>query len=119
MNFQINTLEEIKAILEGFRQESTTRQKFPKELWEAILHLTKVHSIQEIGKRLKISPSYLKRKISQSQASPTIDFQEISYPLQGGHSDSIIIELSLNSGLKAKIQGPLSCLSCLQTLFKR
>ena len=119
MNSQINSLEEIQATLELLRKESTTRQKFPKELWDAIIRLTQVHSMQEICKKLKFNPAYLKLKIRQSQASPTIDFQEISPPLHDvAHSDIITIELSLNSGLKAKIQGSLSCLSCLQSLFR-
>lgn len=118
MNSQINSLEEIHATLECLRKESTTRQKFPKELWDAIIRLTQVHSIQEICKKLRINPAYLNLKIRQSQASPTIDFQEISHPLHGAHSNTITIELSLDSGLKAKIQGPLSCLSCLHSLFR-
>lgn len=117
MDSQISSLEEIHATLERLRTEST-RKKFPKELWDAIIRLTQVHSIQEICKKLKFNPAYLKLKIRQSQDSSTIDFQEISPPLHVAHLDIISIELSLNSGLKAKIQGPLSCLSYLQSLFK-
>lgn len=118
MSPQIDSLEEIHSTLTHLRQKSTTRQKFPKELWEAIIRLIQIHPIEKICERLKISPAYLKRKIRQSQASPIIDFQEISRHLHGAHSDTIVIELSLDSGLKAKIQGPLSCLNCLHSLFR-
>ena len=118
MNSHVNSLEEIHATLELLRKESTSRQKFPKELWNAIIRLTQVHSIQEICKKLKFNPAYLKLKIRQSQESSTIDFHEVSPSLHGMHSDVITIELSLHPGLKAKIQGPLSCLSCLRSLFK-
>ena len=59
--------------------------------------------------------SYLKRKIHQSQQSSSLDFQEIS--IQNQHSDAVVIELESNSGLRANIQDPVSCLSYLQSFF--
>jgi DNA-binding transcriptional regulator YdaS (Cro superfamily) len=115
MNHQLNTLEEIHATLTSLRQQVTGRRKFPKELWSTIIRLTKTYSIAEISQRLEISPAYLKRKIHQSQPSPSLDFQEVS--IQGPNLGTVVIELDSSSGLRAKIQGPVSCLSCLQSLF--
>jgi len=118
MNPQLDTLEEIHATLIQLRQEARTQRRFPQKLWEAIIRLTQVHSIETICLHLNISPAYLKRKIRQTQESPSINFQEISHSIQGAGSDITVVELSSNSGLRARIQGPLSCLNCLHSLFR-
>ena len=115
MKSQSDSLEEIHASLTSLRQEVTGRRKFPKELWNSIIRLTKIYPVAEICRRLELSPAYLKRKINQSQQSPFLDFQEIS--IQSQHSDAVVIELESNSGLRAKIQGPVSCLGYLQSFF--
>lgn len=115
MNPQSDILEEIHATLTSLRQEVTGRRKFPKELWNSIIRLTKIYSVAEVCRRLEINPAYLKRKIHQSQQSPSLDFQEIS--IQSPNSDTVVIELDSNTGLRAKIQGPVSCLGYLQSFF--
>lgn len=106
-------IEEIHAALVRLRQNPTTKKKFPSETWDAIIQLTKTHSHKEICRRLQLNPSLLKRKIRQS--APVMGFREISF--QNIPSDTVVIELISKKGMKAKIQGPLSCLNCLQQLL--
>jgi len=106
-------IEAVHAILVRLRQNPTTKKKFPSETWDAIIQLTKTHSYKEVCRRLQIHSSLLKSKIRQSTVS--MEFREIS--LQNIPTESVIIELISKNGMKAKIQGPLSCLNCLQQLL--
>ena|SRR5271155_1589274 len=117
MNSKIDTLEEIQATLEKLRSNSSSRRKFPKEVWDSIIRLAKLHSTKEVCEYLHINPVYLKRKIPSSKNMQALDFQEIPYNSKNICSD-VVIELLSTSGLKAKIQGPQSCLNFLQSLFK-
>ena len=117
MNLKIDTLEEIQATLEKLRSNSSSRRKFPQEVWDSIIRLTQIHSIKEICGCLNINPSYLKQKIPSTKNSQALDFQEISCNSNNICSD-VVIELFSTSGLRAKIQGPPSCLNLLQSLFK-
>lgn len=120
MSDQRKTLEEIHAALKTLRERPRSRRRFPKQLWDSILELTKIHSHQKICRQLEIHPAYLKRKIQKAQnISPNnLDFQEIfCEPQSRNLDDAVIVELTSNSGLKAKIQGPSSCLSYLSSLF--
>jgi hypothetical protein len=115
MDYQNISLEEISVILQNARQETTTRNKFPKQLWDSIILLTDIHPISEICNHLQIRPSYLRYKMQVHKADP-VEFHEVA--LQDIHSNTIVIEINSNSGLRAKIQGPISCLNCLNQLFK-
>lgn len=116
MNHRENSLEEIYDILMHLRGKAGSRRKFPKELWDSIIRLTKVLPLNQVCHHLKIHPAYLKRKMRQSEES--LDFQEVSSHVQDPCFDTVVIELSTRSGLRAKIQGSSSsCLSCLLTLF--
>lgn len=115
MNFQKMSLEEVLSTLISLRQDAMTRRRFPKALWEAIIRLTKTHPLNEICQHLQINPIYLKRKMLQAQRSEPLDFHEVT--VHNVPSDTIVIELDSHSGLKARIQGPISCLSCLNQLF--
>ncbi len=120
MSNQPKTLEEIHTTLKTLRGSPSFRNRFPKKLWDSIIELTKVLPFQELCRQLEIQPAYLKRKMQQSQNIPldTIDFQEISYGIQGTHfTDVVVIELISDSGLRARIQGPSTCLNCLSSLF--
>ena len=111
-------IAEIQSTLTRLRQQPETRNRFPKEVWKSIIHLTKLYPIDELCERLQIPPAYLRRKIQSLEIVP-LELREVSpFIIQNSSSDSIIIELSTSSGLKAKIQGPLSIISCLQSLFK-
>lgn len=109
------SLKQLQATLASLRQDHTARRRFPKEVWNSIINLTKSFSIDEVAETLHIHPAYLKRKIAKS-SSAAFDFQEVSIQ---SPPDMIFIELESPSGLKAKIQGPISCLNSLQLLFRR
>lgn len=117
MNTQVDPFVEIAIRLAEIRQQAKTKQKFPQELWDAIISLTQSYSIQEVSKRLNINPSYLKRKIRDFLPIRELDFSEV--PVQNICSGMVSVELFSDSGLRAKIQGPPSCLSYLTTLFGR
>ena len=116
MNFQNSSLEEIFSILKGLRQEAKTKRKFPIALWEAIIRFTESRPVDEVCDYLQINPVYLKRKMLQLRKPGIIDFHEVA--IQDMLPTTVIIELHSNSGLKAKIQGPISCLNCLNQLFR-
>lgn len=118
MIYRLETLEEIQAYLTHLRCDTKSRRRFPIEVWASIIRLTKIYSIEEISKHLEIQPAYLKQKMRQFQESTEVEFREITYLKQKVHSSSVTIELLAISGLKATIQGPLSCLNCLPLLFK-
>lgn len=116
MNDPDSTLEEILETLTILRSKNETRRKFPQDTWDSIIRLTKVLPLGKVCARLKINPSYLKQKIHQS--AEALDFQEISTQVQHPCFDTVLIELSTKSELKAKIQGPSSCLNFLLPLFE-
>ena len=107
-------IEEVRKTLVLLRQNPTTKKRFPSETWDAIIQLTKTHSHEEICRRLQLAPALLKRKIGQRTAS--MDFHEIS--LNNISAETVTIELISKNGIQAKIQGPLSCLNCLQQLLR-
>ena len=109
---------EILSILDRLRQDPNTRRRFPRELWDSIIQLTKIYSIEEVGRQLHINPVYLKRKIHQSKEQE-LEFREISIQASPPVSDMVTIELNSAAGLKARIQGPISCLNYLHKLFGR
>lgn len=117
MNLKFDTIEEVQLALKNLRSNPGTRRKFPPQFWDSIIRLTQMYSLKDICQRLNIDRAYLSRKISQLGNVEGIDFQEISLNSQSVCSD-VVIELFSVSGLKAKIQGPLSCLNYLQSLFK-
>lgn len=121
MSDQPKTLEEIRVALKTLRERPGSRRRFPKQLWDSIFELVRIHPHHEICRHLEIHPAYLKRKIQKSQSYPkSLDFQEVfCEPLGGQLIDAVVIELTSKSGLKAKIQGPASCLSHLSSLFGR
>lgn len=118
MEAKFTTIEEIRSTLDRLRQDPNTQRKFPRELWTSIIQLTKIYPVEEVCRRLQISPIYLKRKIHQSK-EPVLEFREIVLPAAQSASDTVTIELRSADGLQAKIQGPSSCLKFLSQLFGR
>src|SRR3989338_8572888 len=118
MESKFTSIEEIRSTLDRLRQDPNTKRRFPQELWNAIIQQTKNCPIEEVCSRLQINPIYLQRKIHRVE-DQVLEFREIQVqaPLQS--SDIVTIELDSSTGLKAKIQGPLSCLDCLRNLFGR
>lgn len=110
----VDPIEEVRKTLVLLRQNPTTRKRFPTETWDAIIQLTKTYSHEEVCQRLQIASGLLKRKIQQRMAP--MEFHEIS--LKNISSETVTIELISQNGIQAKIQGPLSCLNCLQQLLR-
>jgi len=115
------SFEEVLSSLTRVRQDLKKGGRFPNEIWDSILQLTKFHPIEEVARKTDLDLSYLRYKLILLQAPAkkdpkSLDFYEVnSFPLPSAH---ILIELTSSSGLKAKIQGPSSCLSCLEKLFR-
>jgi len=120
MNCQTTLLKDVSIKLTELRSDSRTSRKFPKELWDSVISLTNIYSIKEVCQHLKISPIYLKRKMNSTETQfQHLDFQELPNPApKENYSNAVIIELSFPNGLKAKIQGPLSCCHSLYSLLK-
>jgi hypothetical protein len=116
MDTNLVSLEKIRATLSRLRQDPKTKCKFPREIWDSIIQLTKTCPLEEVCHHLDIQPAHLKSKILQSKPS-ALEFQEIS--IQSPMVETVTISLSSSSGLKATVQGPLSCLTCLHQLFGR
>jgi hypothetical protein len=120
MRTQVKTIEEIHTTLQKVRGNSNFRNKFPKQIWNEIIELTKDVPFQDVCRQLEIQPAYLKRKMQQlhNNNPDVIDFQEISCNIQDSTiTDAVVIELISDSGLRAKIQGPSTCLNFLSSLF--
>ena len=115
---QADSLEQVHAVLMRVRQDPKTRRRYPKSLWDSIIHLTFTHPLKEVCQYLHINTTCLKRKIRESQESTDLDFVEFTQPSQSSSADIVVIELASESGLRAKIQGPLSCLNCIHMLFR-
>lgn len=108
-----DSIEDICAALVSLRQNPSTKKRFPREIWDAIVRLTKTHSQMELCQKLQLDPCLLKRRVKQRIAS--MEFHEIS--IQNIPQETVIIELIAKNGMQAKIQGPLSCLNCLQQIL--
>jgi hypothetical protein len=106
-------IEDVCATLISLRQNPATKRKFPSEIWDTIVQLTKTYSREEICQRLQLNPALLKRKIEKRREQ--MKFHEVS--LQNILPETVTIELISKNGMQAKIQGPLSCLNCLQHLL--
>ena len=117
MEAKIIPIEELRSTIDRLRQDPKTQRKFPQELWTSIIGLIKIYPTEEICRRLLINPTYLKRKIHQSNET-TLEFREIVMPAVQSAPDIVTIELKSADGLQAKIQGPFSCLNYLTKLFR-
>lgn len=128
MNSPYHTIEEVHATLKELRQSNATRRRFPQALWDAIIALTRVYSLEEVCQSLDIHPVYLKRKMHSPQTPKNVEFEEIKCQIpeipqkiecsiSTTTPETVLIRLVSRDGLSAKIQGPLACLNCLNTLF--
>ena len=110
------TIEDIRSTLTQLRQNPKTQRNFPQKLWESIVQLTEIYSVEDLCCKLLINPTYLKKKIRESKKQ-ALEFREVLMPMPQPVSDTVTIELSTSSGLNAKIQGPIACLDNLYKLF--
>ena len=118
MEIKCPPIDEVRSKLDRLREDPTTQRKFPQELWDSVIQLTKIYSFEEVCRRLRINPIYLKRKIGQSD-EPALKFCEITLPTAQVAFDTVTIELRSPDGLQAKIQGPVSCLNYFSQILGR
>lgn len=127
-----SSIKELQERVKKARLNPCCQTRFPKELWEDISLLSKAIPLQTIAKELRFDLSFLRKKIEEysdtflinPSSSPTqtqqiveeekIEFQEL---LLQSPREMVSIEL-IRDNLKAKIEGPISCLSSLHALFK-
>lgn len=58
------TLEEVSAQLEHWRQiKRNHREPIPKKLWQAVVELSRQHSISSVSKALRLSYTDLKKHV--------------------------------------------------------
>ncbi len=77
LNFPSPVALEVKAQFEHWRKTRTKRGKIPDELWSAAVELTKLHSVNQIAKLMRLNASDLSKK-TQSVSSPIIKANEES-----------------------------------------
>lgn len=115
MDQSLNTLDQLAITLDALRQNPLTRRRYPKEFWDSIFQLTKIHSLNDICRRLRFDPVYVKTKMKYSKQEQ-LDFCELPSPPDS--SAAVFIELAHGS-LNAKIRGPVSCIDHISALFRR
>jgi hypothetical protein len=112
------SLEAVAIKLNEVRQNPKYKRNFPKSLWEDIFELIRELSLSKVCDRLKLDQGYVLKKLG-SQSSligpKELKFQEVFVPSQ--HQETVTIEL-FHSDLRAKIQGPPSCIGALKNLFR-
>ena len=115
MSSSSDTLKCISANLNALRQDPKTRRKFPQKFWDSLFQLAKTLPLNEICQQLDLNPVYVKNKMSQYQQE-NLDFFECAF--SDALTATVIIELSVGE-LRAKIQGPVSCIDRLSALLRR
>ena len=116
--YQSENSNPLHAKIEKLRQGHKRHQRYPKEFWEGIAQLAKGKPLQDICRQFHLTFPYVKRKLTKLQPTATfatLDFCELS--LDRG-ARTVIIELE-SGKLKAKIQGPVSCIEQLAVFFGR
>ena len=106
----------IREQLQRARNDPKLRRNFPKELWNAIFSLIERSSLETVSKELALDLTLLKKKVARlttSQSFPS--FQEVL--LKPPSSNPVVIELTYLN-LKARIEGPISCLETIKDLFR-
>ena len=113
MNSHTPSLTITRDKLRQARLEPAYRKRFPKQLWKDICSLSREIPVEILSKELQLSPSFLKRKIQENYTPEVPKFKEVFLEPPETH---IVIEISRGE-LKAKIEGPLSCIDSLKSLF--
>ena len=139
MKSQSVSLEHVREEISRARSNPSFKNKFPKKLWDDIFSLIKIYSSNVVCEELNLCKYFLAKKIRKTQAvrkkeqlgenshMPRQDdtsrslpkkpvFREIPFEPLPNH-DRIVIELT-QLDLKAKIEGPSSCLDSLIPLFR-
>lgn len=145
MEGQSVSLEYVREELSRARNNPSSKNRFSKKLWDDIFSLIKIYSFNVVCKELNLCRYFLAKKIKmtqtirnegqlgengnafknshisrQAEITPTAVkkpvFREIPFEPLPNH-DHIVIELT-QLDLKARIEGPSSCLESLIPLFR-
>lgn len=108
------SIEEVLCSLTKIRKHPVN--KYPEEIWTAISNLTNKYPLEKISKKLKMNLRYLQKKMNKIKGSNNTSITFTEVPTKSILSENIMIELT-SGDLKAKIQGPVSCLNCIYELF--
>ena len=113
MNYQTPSLENVRDRLHKARSTPKFKKNFPPELWKDIFALVKEHSAEKVCCALNLNPSLLSTKM-KAHLPEKPQFREVF--LEPPSSARVVIEVS-RFDLKARIEGPISCIESLKTLF--
>jgi len=137
MNQPVPSIENVRDRLTQARNNPKRRRNFPKDLWRDIFSLIREYSFTEICQKLELSPYLVANKIGEK---PSKDENSVGCRKNTPYSEpplktekevafrevfcsppppptNIVIEIS-RLDLRARIEGPISCLDALKGLFK-
>ena len=118
MNQNLIELEAVAMQLNEIRQNPKYKRKFPKTIWGNIFELIKALSLAKVCNYLNLDPGYVKKKFKTQHSlmsSKNLKFQEVF--IAPAEQERVVVEL-FHFDLKAKIEGPISCIKELKALFK-
>ncbi|MBF5059990.1 hypothetical protein [Candidatus Neptunochlamydia vexilliferae] len=110
----IPSLESVKERLAEARQNRSSRNKFPKALWDDIFFLAKSHSVGIVSKKLNLTPTFLRRKMKESLTQGKLTFQEVKLPPPV--IEKVTIKISCPR-LDIQIEGPIACIEPLMPIL--
>lgn len=113
MNNQTPSLKITQERLRQARLNPAQKREFPKQLWEDIYSLSRKIPIEILSKELKLTQSFLRKKIQEGCNSESPKFKEVFLEPE---KKNIVIEIS-RGALKARIEGPIYCIDSLKSLF--
>lgn len=119
MNHYTPSIENVCERLIEARNNPSFRKNFPRDLWNDIFSLVKQYSFNTVCEKLNLSPALLSRKIAE-RSSSQLNFKEVTLSHSEQFSqtdDQVVVEVS-KADIKARIEGPVSCLSFLSSIFK-
>jgi len=112
------SLEAIASKLNEVRQNPKYKKNFPKSIWEDIFELIGELSLPKVCEQLKLEPGYVLKKLGGQSPlinSKEVKFQEVFIPPQ--EEGKVVIEL-FHSKLRARVEGPISCIRVLKDLLE-
>lgn len=64
------TLESVQERFESWRSHRSKRERIPEYLWEAAARACEVHSVAHVSRRLRLSYTDLKKRVSSKSSEP-------------------------------------------------
>jgi len=99
--------QRVQSQFENWRSSRQGREAIPKELWEEVRALSKMHSIGELSKALNLGHSNIKKHVLASEVSPEpaspVDFLDLGFLEPPPSSSSCTLELTTPNGSNMKL----------------